>query len=113
MGTSFRIAISGQRAANGECGAMDNQNFGKEVLTKSFDPDLIHGWGKRTYNWEMGISLQQESIPTRGRHHRLFPAVVRQLLHREQPLHGEVRLYAVQRPDSGGSTAARRRWRRG
>jgi hypothetical protein len=53
-------------AANGECGAMDNQNFGKDVFTKSFDPDLIHGWGKRTYNWEMGISLQQELIPRVG-----------------------------------------------
>ncbi|HWV94283.1 MAG TPA: carboxypeptidase-like regulatory domain-containing protein, partial [Vicinamibacterales bacterium] len=36
-------------AANGECGRMDNQNFGQEVFTKSFAADLIHGWGKRTY----------------------------------------------------------------
>jgi hypothetical protein len=53
-------------AANGECGRMDNQNFGKDVFTKSFDPDLIHGWGKRTYNWEMGVSLQQELLPRVG-----------------------------------------------
>jgi len=53
-------------AANGECGRMDNQNFGKDVFTKSFDPDLIHGWGKRTYNWEMGISVQQELLPRVG-----------------------------------------------
>ena len=53
-------------AANGECGRMDNQNFGKEVFTKSFDPDLIHGWGKRTYNWEMGVSVQQELVPRVG-----------------------------------------------
>jgi hypothetical protein len=52
--------------ANGECGAMDNQNFGKEIFTKSFDPDLIHGWGKRTYNWEMGVSVQQELLPRVG-----------------------------------------------
>jgi hypothetical protein len=52
--------------ANGECGRMDNQNFGKEVFTKAFDPDLIHGWGKRTYNWEMGVSLQQELLPRVG-----------------------------------------------
>ena len=50
----------------GECGAMDNQNFGKEIFTKSFDSDLIHGWGKRTYNWEMGFSLQQELLPRVG-----------------------------------------------
>ena len=52
--------------ANAECGRMDNQNFGKEVFTKSFDPELIHGWGKRTYNWEMGVSLQQELLPRVG-----------------------------------------------
>ena len=52
--------------ANLECGAMDNQNFGKEIFTKSFDSDLIHGWGKRTYNWEMGFSLQQELLPRVG-----------------------------------------------
>jgi hypothetical protein len=51
---------------NGECGAMANANFGKEIFTKSFDPDLIHGWGKRTYNWEMGVSLQQELLPRVG-----------------------------------------------
>jgi len=51
---------------NAECGRMDNQNFGKETFTKSFDPDLIHGWGKRTYNWEMGVSVQQELLPRVG-----------------------------------------------
>jgi hypothetical protein len=52
--------------ANGECGPMDNQNFGKDVFTKSFDPDLVSGWGKRTYNWEMGVSVQQELLPRVG-----------------------------------------------
>jgi hypothetical protein len=52
--------------ANLECGRMDNQNFGKEIFTKAFDPDLIHGWGKRNYNWEMGVSVQQELLPRVG-----------------------------------------------
>ena len=52
--------------ASGECGPMDNQNFGKEIFTKSFDENLIHGWGKRTYNWEMGVSLQHEVVPRLG-----------------------------------------------
>jgi hypothetical protein len=52
--------------ANGECGPMDNQNFGREVFTKTFDPDLIQGWGKRTYNWEMGLSVQHELLPRVG-----------------------------------------------
>jgi len=50
-------------AANGECGAMDNQNFGKEFFTRTFDPNFINGFGKRPNNWEMGVSLQQEVAP--------------------------------------------------
>ena len=45
---------------------MDNQNFGKEIFTKDFDHELINGWGKRTYNWEMGVSVQQELVPRVG-----------------------------------------------
>jgi hypothetical protein len=47
-------------AANGECGAMDNQNFGKEFFTRTFDPAFINGFGVRPNNWEMGVSVQQE-----------------------------------------------------
>ena len=36
------------------------------MFTKSFDPGLISGWGKRTYNWEMGVSVQQEVMPRLG-----------------------------------------------
>ncbi|MGH2400790.1 MAG: hypothetical protein ACRDF6_13210, partial [bacterium] len=53
-------------AANGECGRMDNQNFGKETFTRVFDPDFINGWGKRGYNWELGASVQQELLPRVG-----------------------------------------------
>ncbi len=45
---------------------MDNANFGRETFTKTFDPELIHGWGKRTYNWEMGVSVQHELMPRLG-----------------------------------------------
>ncbi len=53
-------------AANGECGAMDNQNFGKEFFTRTFDPAFIDGYGVRPYNWEMGVSVQQEVAPRIG-----------------------------------------------
>ena len=48
---------------NGECADMDDKNFGKEVFTRTFDTDFIHGYGKRQYNWGMGISVQQEVLP--------------------------------------------------
>ena len=97
--------------ANLECGAMDNQNFGKEIFTKSFDPDLIHGWGKRTYNWEMGVLAAAGAGTPRRADRWLLPPLVRQLLHREQPPDDDGRLHAVQHPDSSGSAAAGR-WRR-
>ena len=53
-------------AVNGECGAMDNQNFGKEFFTRTFDPAFINGFGARPNNWEMGVSLQQEVAPRVG-----------------------------------------------
>jgi hypothetical protein len=50
-------------AKNGECGAMTDQNFGKEVFSRTYDPDFISGWGARPYNWSLGASVQQEILP--------------------------------------------------
>lgn len=50
-------------AANGECGAMANRNFGKAVQGVSFDPDVIRGWGRRNYNWEFSAGVQHEVLP--------------------------------------------------
>src|SRR4030095_12029483 len=43
--------------ANGECAALDNQNLGKPVFTRNFDPDYVGGWGNRAYNWSMGFGV--------------------------------------------------------
>ncbi|MEO8258962.1 MAG: carboxypeptidase regulatory-like domain-containing protein [Acidobacteriota bacterium] len=63
-------------ASNGECGAMDNQNFGKEFFTRTFDRGFINGFNKRPNNWEMGVSVQQEVAPrigvTVGYYRRVF-----------------------------------------
>ena len=50
-------------AANGECARMDNQNLGRQVFTRSFDPNYVGGWGTRPHNWSLGLSLQQEGAP--------------------------------------------------
>ena len=50
-------------ALNGECARMDNQNLGKAVFNRSFDPDFVGGWGTRPYNWSLGLSVQQEVVP--------------------------------------------------
>ncbi len=47
-------------AANGECGAMANANFGGLVVTNTPDPAWVTGWGKRPYMWQSGISVDRE-----------------------------------------------------
>ncbi len=49
--------------ANGECGAMANANFGKVVLGRTYDPQLMQGWGARGYNWEFSAGVQHELLP--------------------------------------------------
>jgi hypothetical protein len=50
-------------AANGECGPWDNQNFGKNVFSTSFDPQLTRGWGALPYNWFFSASIDHEIAP--------------------------------------------------
>jgi hypothetical protein len=51
------------RDANGECARLDNQNLGRPVFTRSFDPAYVSGWGTRPYNWTLGLAVQQELAP--------------------------------------------------
>ena len=48
------------RAANGECGAMANQNFGGTRVTTIYADDMIKGWGERGYNWDLTAELQHQ-----------------------------------------------------
>lgn len=53
--------------ANGECGALDNQNFGKNNPNAyRYDSDLLQGWGKRNYTWQMQGFVQHELLPNVG-----------------------------------------------
>jgi hypothetical protein len=49
--------------ANGECGAVANRNFGSLVPEANFDRDILRGWGKRLYNWELTGGVQRELLP--------------------------------------------------
>ena len=51
------------KTANGECGAMLNQNFGTNVPSYRPDSDWVNGWGKRPYNWQGSISIDREILP--------------------------------------------------
>jgi hypothetical protein len=51
-------------AANGECGALANPNFGKVTGgAGQWDPRLLRGWGVRGFNWEFSTSVQRELLP--------------------------------------------------
>jgi hypothetical protein len=50
-------------AANGECARMDDQNLGKPVFNRTFDPGFVTGWGTRPTNWSLGVGVQQEVVP--------------------------------------------------
>jgi len=39
---------------------MSNVQFGQPVLTNNYDPALLHGWGVRASDWNLGVSLQQQ-----------------------------------------------------
>jgi hypothetical protein len=50
-------------AANDECGAMSNTNFGKATPSTTLDPEVFNGWGSRGYNWEYSASVQHALLP--------------------------------------------------
>jgi hypothetical protein len=57
-------------AANGECGGLDNQNFfalrdsGSVRSTATvISPDLLSGWNVRPFDWQFGVSVQQQVLP--------------------------------------------------
>ena len=49
--------------ANGECGALSNQNFGTVVTNLTYDKEMLTGYGKRNFNWEFAAGLQRELVP--------------------------------------------------
>jgi hypothetical protein len=51
-------------AANGECGAINNANFGRNnPNASSWDPDLLEGFGHRTYAWDISTEVQHQLVP--------------------------------------------------
>jgi hypothetical protein len=52
------------RAGGGDfCGAWNNQNFGKNVYSLSFDDQILRGWYNRPADWIIGASIQHEVLP--------------------------------------------------
>jgi Carboxypeptidase regulatory-like domain len=53
--------------ANGECGTIDNLNFGRNNPNAyRYDADLLQGWGKRNYTWQAQAIVQHELMRNVG-----------------------------------------------
>ena len=50
-------------SANGDCGAIDNPNFGKPLPGAAVDPNSYTGWGHRNWSQEFSASIQREVAP--------------------------------------------------
>ena len=50
----------GNFGANGECGAVSDQNFGRVVTTTRWADDVIRGYSVRRYNWDMSSEIQHQ-----------------------------------------------------
>jgi len=47
--------------ANAECGPLSDRNFGNlSRVSTTYDEDVLHGYGKRSYNWETSAGIQHE-----------------------------------------------------
>jgi hypothetical protein len=52
------------RGSGGDfCGQISNLAFGQKVLSDNYDPALLAGWGVRSSDWSLGLSVQQQILP--------------------------------------------------
>jgi Carboxypeptidase regulatory-like domain len=47
-----------------DCGQWNNLNFGNTaIVTTTINPAILEGWGVRPWDWQFGVSIQQEVLP--------------------------------------------------
>jgi hypothetical protein len=46
-----------------DCGVFRDLNFGRERPGTRLDDSILGGWGARPYDWQFGVSVQQEILP--------------------------------------------------
>jgi hypothetical protein len=45
------------------CGQWSNLNFGNPLVTTRVNPETMHGWGIRPYDWQFTVGVQQQVVP--------------------------------------------------
>ncbi len=107
----MNAAAQDLRTAGGDlCGVLSNTSFGTSVLTNSFDPGLLGGWGVQAFRLApRHLARAAARIALVGRRH-LHPPVVRRFLGGRQPCTAAVRPDAIQHRGASRPSLARR-WR--
>jgi hypothetical protein len=71
-----RVAEDHSASGGDICGPWQNLNFGNPFSTTTVNPDVLHGWGIRPYDWQYGASIEHEVLPRVavdvGYNHRVF-----------------------------------------
>ncbi len=62
-GLANNAAYNGAASGGDICGAYTNSAFGNPLVTTQVDPNVMHGWNIRPYDWQFGVSAQQEILP--------------------------------------------------
>jgi hypothetical protein len=98
------------RALNGECGALANQNFGGLGATTRYADDALLGYGARGYNWDFTAEVQHQLRPGVSNDGRLLPQLVRQPPRDGQHARdrGRLRLVLCHGPDGCAAPGRRR-----
>ena len=58
-----RLGENNSATGGDVCGAWLNLNFGNPFSTTTVNPDVLHGWGVRPYDWQYSAEIQHELLP--------------------------------------------------
>ena len=62
-GLASNTTFDGRTSGADFCGPYSNGAFGNPLVLTQVNPDVMHGSGVRPYDWQFGISVQQEILP--------------------------------------------------
>jgi hypothetical protein len=58
-----RLGEDNTATGGDRCGPWLSGNFGNAFSTTIVNPDVLHGWGIRPYDWQFSVGVQQELLP--------------------------------------------------
>jgi len=59
----LNAAVQDNRATGGDLCGQGDANYGKNRAATILDPSVLTGWKARPYDWQFGVSVQQEVLP--------------------------------------------------